>query len=72
MNTKEVPRIQRKKGRKMDKKQDTSTEGETPESTNRTKNDPTKRQPPEKTCDEVDSFTKLVSNDIFDEKKCSV
>ena len=33
---------------KMDKKQDTNTEGETPENTNRTKNDPTKRQPSKK------------------------
>ena len=54
---------------KKKKKQDTNTEGETPENTNRTKNDPTKRQPSEKTCDKIDGFEKLASNDIFDGKK---
>ena len=54
---------------KKKKKQDTNTEGETPENTNRTKNDPTKTQPSGKTCDKVDGFEKLTSDDIFNGKK---
>ena len=53
----------------MDKKQDTNTEGERPENTNRIKNDPTKMQPYGKTCDKVDGFEKLASDDIFNGKK---